>query len=50
MRNVLKPLAKRVLIPLELTATTSAKKIHYFGTTKLIISNDQMEDIIKIVS
>ena len=59
-----KPLAKSVLISLGLTAAASAtdagihKKILGSGrhsssalhnTTKLIISNNEMEDIIKIV-
>ena len=54
MKNVIKPLAKSVLIPLGLTAAASAadpgiqKKILESGTTTLIISNDEMEDIIKI--
>ena len=55
MKNVIKPLDKSVLIPLGLTAAASAadagihKKILGSGTTTLIISNDEMEDIIKIV-
>ena len=56
MKNVLKPLAKSVLIPLRLTAVASAadagihKKILRSGhNTTLIISNDEMEDILKIV-
>ena len=55
MENVVKPLAKSVLIPLGLTATASTadtgihKKILGSGTETLIISNDQMEDIIKVV-
>ena len=55
MKNVIKPLAESVLIPLELTAAVSAadagihKKIFGFGNTTLIISNYEMEDIIKIV-
>ena len=55
MKNVIQPLAKSVLIPLGLTAAASAadagihKKILGSGTTTLIISNDEMEDIIKIV-
>ena len=55
MKNVIKPLAKSVLIPLGLTAAASAadpgiqKKILESGTTTLIISNDEMEDIIKVV-
>ena len=53
--NVLKPLAKSVLIPLGLTATVSAtdaaiyKKMFESGATKLIISNKEMNDIMKIV-
>ena len=66
IKNVIKPLAKSVLIPLGLTAPASAadagihKKILGSGhnrpsssashnTTALIISNDEMEEIIKIV-
>ena len=55
IKNVIKPLAKSVLIPLGLTAAASAadagihKKILGSGTTTLIISNDEMKDIIKIV-
>ena len=53
--NVIKPLAKSVLIPLGLTAAASAadagihKKILGSGTTTLIISNDEMKGIISIV-
>ena len=53
--NVLKPLAKRVLMPLRLTATASAtdaaihKKMFRSGFTTLIISNKELNDIIKIV-
>ena len=53
--NVLKPLAKSVLIPLGLTAATSAtdaaihKKMFGSGNTTLIISNEEMNDIMKIV-
>ena len=49
------PLAKNVLAPLGITAVTSAidagiqKKIHGSGNTTLIISNEEMNDIIKIV-
>ena len=56
IKNVLKPLAKSVLIPLGLTAAASAadaeihKKILGSGKTTLIISNDEMEDIMKIVN
>ena len=68
MKNVIKPLAKSVLIPLGLTAAASAadagihKKILGSGkrsldlalpkqnnTTTLVISNDEMKDIIEIV-
>ena len=62
MKNVIKPLAKSVLIPLGLTAAADAG-IHKnilgsrscdpraigSGTTTLIISNDEMEDIMKVV-
>ena len=56
IKNVIKPLAKSVLIPLGLTAAASAadagiqKKILGSGnnTTTLIISNDEMRGIIKI--
>ena len=49
------PLAKNVLTPLGITATAWAidagiqKKIHSSGTTTLIISNEEMNDIMKIV-
>ena len=55
IKNVIKPLAKSALIPLGLTAAASAadagihKKILGSTTTTLIISNDEIEDIIKIV-
>ena len=53
--NVLIPLAKSVLIPLGLTAAASAtdaaihEKIFGSGFATLIISNEEMEDIMKIV-
>ena len=53
--NVLKSLTKIVLISLGLTAATSAtdsaihKKMFGSGTTKLIISNEGLNDIMKIV-
>ena len=53
--NVLKPSAKSVLISLGLTAAASAtdaaihKKMFRSGTTTLIISNEEMNDIMKIV-
>ena len=55
MKYVLSPLAKRVLIPLGLTAAESAtnaaiqKNIYGSGRAALIISNGEMEDTIKIV-
>ena len=55
IKNVIKPLAKSVLIPLRLTAAVSAAdagihvKILGSGNTALIISNDQINDIIKLV-
>ena len=55
IKHVIKPLAKIVLIPLGLTAAASAadavihiKILGSGNTTALIISNDEMEDIIKI--
>ena len=53
--NVIKPLVKSVLIPLGLTAAAAAdagihKKILGSGNnTTLIISNDEINDIIKII-
>ena len=55
INNVIKPLAKSVLIALGLTAAASAadsgiqKKIFDSRTTTLIISNEEMNDIMKIV-
>ena len=55
MKNVLKPSAKSVLIPLGLTRSASAtdaavhKKMFGSGTTTLIISNEEINDIMKIV-
>ena len=56
MKSVIKPLAKSVLVPLGLTAVASAadagihKKILGSGhNTTLIISNDEMGDILEIV-
>ena len=57
MKNLIKPLAKSVLIPLGLTAAASAadtgihKKIlgSCHNNTALIISNDEMDGILKIV-
>ena len=59
IKNVIKPLAKNVLIPLGLTAAVSTadtgihKKVLGTGcspapkTTTLIISNDKMKDLLK---
>ena len=49
------PLAKNILAPLGITAAASAidagiqKKVHGSGTTYLTISNEEMNDIMKIV-
>ena len=53
--NVLKALAKSVLIPLGLTAAASAtnaaihKKMFRSGMTTLIIINEEMNDVMKII-
>ena len=55
MKNVLKPLAKSVLIPLGLTAAASAtdaaihRKMFGSRTTKLTLSNEKINDIAKAV-
>ena len=53
IKTVIKPLAKSVLIPSGLTAAAADagrhKKILPLGNTTLIISNNEIEDIIKIV-
>ena len=55
MKNVIQPLAKSVLTPLALTAAALAadtgihRKILGSETKTLIISNDEMEDIMKII-
>ena len=55
LMKVAMPLAKNVLAPLGLSATMSAidgsikKKMLGSGATTLIISNDEMDDILKIV-
>ena len=55
IKDVIKPLAKSVLISLGLTAATSAadagihKKIIGSRNTTLVISNNEMEGIIKII-
>ena len=49
------PLTKNILVPLGITTAALAidagiqKKIHGSGTTTLIISNEEMNDITKIV-
>ena len=54
MKNAIKPLPKSILIPLGLTAAASAadagihKRILGSGnTTTLIVSNDEMETLLK---
>ena len=55
MKIVLTPLAKSVLISLGLTTAASAtdaaiqKKVFRSGTAALIIPNEEMKDIMKIV-
>ena len=55
MENVRKPLAESVLIPLGLTAAASAadaaihKNMFGSGTTTLVFSNEDLNDIMKIV-
>ena len=55
LMKVAMPLAKNVLAPLGLTAAMSAidggiqKKIHGSGATTLIIANENMDDIMKII-
>ena len=55
MKNILKPLAKSVLIPLGLTVAGSAtdaaiqKKMFGSSVIRLIISNEEMNDMMKIV-
>ena len=51
MKNVIKPLAESVLIPLETTAASAVDAgIHLsIWSSTLIISNNEMEVIIKIV-
>ena len=54
LMTVALPIAKKVLAHLVLTAAISAtdgsiqKKVHGSGTTTLIISNEEMNDIMKI--
>ena len=55
MKNVLEPLAKSILTPLELTTAASAtdaaihEKIFGSGITTMIILNEKMNDIMKVV-
>ena len=55
LMKVAVPLVKNILAPLGITAAALAidagiqKKIHGSGTTTLIISNEEMNDIMKIV-
>ena len=55
LMKVAVPLAVNILAPLGITAAASAidtgvqKKMHGSGTTTLIISNEEMNDIMKIV-
>ena len=55
LMKVAVPLAKNILAPLGITAAASAidagtqKKIHGSGTTTLIISNEEINDIMQIV-
>ena len=55
LMKVAKPLAKNVLAPLGISAAMSSidgsikKKMLGSGTTTLIVSNDEMNDILKIV-
>ena len=55
MKSVIKALSKSALMPLGLTAAASAanigihKKILWSGATALIISNDEIRYIIRIV-
>ena len=53
MKYVLTTLAKSVLIPLGLAASATdaaiQNKIYESGTTALIISNEEMEDLLKLV-
>ena len=57
MKSLLKTLAKSVLIPLDLTAAAAAaaadaaihKKMFGTGTATLIILNEEMNDVMKII-
>ena len=55
LMKVAVPLAKSILVLLEITAAASAtdagiqKKIHGSGTTSLTISNEEVNDIVKLL-
>ena len=55
MKNVLNPFAKNILLPFGSSTGMSApdaaiqEKIYGSGTTALIISNEEMENVMKIV-
>ena len=55
LKYLLKPLSKNVLISLGLRTAASAtdaaihKKVFGSGSTKFIISNEEMNDVIKII-
>ena len=53
MKNVLKPLSKSVLIPLGLTASAIdaaiQTKVFWPGMTTLIISNEEIDDVMNII-
>ena len=55
MKNVLKSLARNLLVPLGLIAAASAtdaaihRKMFGPGTTALIVSNEEMSNIMKII-
>ena len=49
LMKVVLPLAKNILAPLGITVAGVQKKLHGSGTTTLIISNEVMDNISKIV-
>ena len=55
MKNILTPSAKKFLSPFGLSAEMSAtdtatqKRIYWSGSTALTISNEEIEDIMKVV-
>ena len=56
IKNVLTPLAESILVPLGLTAASSAtdaaikKKIYGLRTTTLVFSNEGLNDITKMLN